>query len=338
MGDIYESTAVRAITDYAEFKRNPVTLQFREFAGEAVETLRSKGYDIACWDYYSLYHAVKPHTLRHMVESRVKNDGITGIIMYDFLPDVSDFEDVKCLWEEIQDAIDFTARETGKKLDLAVVQTPNSDYLGKRPEFARATFSMLKNEIQRAEIPDDERLGVILGEHGVPPGFAEHDTAHSYTMGHIRENILNYCVENIKGVRSGETEFVLSMNEFCNRPDDGHASTMERIYEFLEKGHKNIFICSYYFPYESNDLFRHLRHWGFDFDDWMGISHDEVKDLKKVLPDYRSEGTIKGARIIVTSSVLGRYEKDPDNPLIKEAHRYFLDAVVDLISKKFDTL
>jgi hypothetical protein len=113
---------------------------------------------------------------------------------------------------------------------------------------------------------------------------------------------------------------------------------MERIYEFLEKGFKNIIICSYYFPYEANDLFRHLRHWGFDFEEWMNIPHEETKALQKVLPNYRSEGIIRGTRIIITGSVLGRYEKDPDNPLLKEAYQYYLDALVDLISKKMETL
>jgi len=338
MGDIYESAAARLATDYGEFKRLPAMLQFREFAGEVVQTLKSKGYDIACWDYYSLYHAVKPDTLRYLVKSYAEKEEITGIVKYDFLPDVSDFEDVKCLWEEVQDVIDFVERETGRHLDLAVVQTSNGDFLGKRPEFARATFNLLRNEIQSSAIPDDVPLAVILGEHGVPPGFAEQDTPHSYTMPQIRENVLNYLSQNIHQLRSGKTEFALSMNEFCNRPDDGHASTMERVYEFLEKGFKNIIICSYYFPFESDDLFRHLRHWAFDFEEWMGIPHEEARALHKVLPNYRSEGTIKGARIIITGSVLGRYEKEPDNPLIKEAHQYYLDGVVDLIGKKLDTL
>ena len=338
MGDIYEITAARAATDYAEFKRHPVMLQFKAFAGEVVQSLRSKGYDIACWDCYSLYHATKPYTLRYLVKSYAEKEGITGIIMYNFIPDISDFEDVKCLWEEIQDAIDFVAKETTKHLDLAVVQTTNGDYFGKRPEFAHATFNLLKNEILSSGIPGDVPLALILGEHGCPPGFAEQDTAHSYTMPKIRENILNYLTLNIHQVRSGKTEFALSMNEFCNRPDDGHASTMERIYEFIEKGFKNIIICSYYFPYESNDLFRHLRHWGTDFEEWMNIPYGEAKALQKVLPDYRSEATIKGTRIIITGSVLGRYEKEPDNPLLKEAHQYYLDAVVDLIAKKIDTL
>ena len=157
-------------------------------------------------------------------------------------------------------------------------------------------------------------------------------------MARIRENVLNYIRQNINQVRSGKTELALSMNEFCNRPDDGHASTMERIYEFLEKGFKNIIICSYYFPYESNDLFRHLRHWAFDFEEWMNIPHDEVKALQKVLPNYRSEGSIKGARIIITGSVLGRYEKEPDNQLLKEANQCYVDAVVNLIAQKNETL
>ncbi len=196
----------------------------------------------------------------------------------------------------------------------------------------------MKNEIVSSGIPDSESLAVVLGEHGCPPGFAEQDTSHSYTMPRIRENVLNYMKENIGEVRSGKTEFALSMNEFCNRPDDGHASTMERIYEFLEKGFKNIIICSYYFPYESNDLFRHLRHWAFDFEDWMKIPHEESKALHKVLPNYRSEGTIRGSRIIITGSVLGRYEKEPENELLKQAHRYYLDAMVDLIARKLDSL
>jgi len=337
-GDIYETAAARLASDYGEFKRLPVMLQFRAFAKDVVETLRSKGYNIACWDCYSLYHAVKPHTLRYLVNYYVEKENITGILMYDFIPDVSDFEDVKCLWEEIQDAIDFVGKHTGKHIDLAIVQTTNSEFLGKRPEFAKATFNLLKNEILSSRIPDNEPLAVILGEHGCPPGFAEQDTSHSYTMPQIRENILNYFTQNIHKVRNGKTEFALSMNEFCNRPDDGHASTMERIYEFLEKGYKNIIICSYYFPYESNDLFRHLRHWAFDFEDWMNIPQEEAKTLQKVLPNYRSEGTIKGARIIITGSVLGRYEKEPNNPLLKEAYKYYLDAVVDLIAKKLESL
>ncbi len=338
MGDIYETAAARMATDYGEFKKHPVTLQFRAFIAEMVQTLRSKGYDIASWDYYSLYHAVKPKTLRYLVKHYAEKENITVILMCDFIPDVSDFEDVKCLWEEIQDAIDFVYMKTGKRLDLAVVQTVNSDFLGRRSEFAKATFNLLKNEIISSGIPDTESLAVILGEHGCPPGFAEQDTSHSYTMPQIRDNILNCMKKNIGEIRTGKTEFALSMNEFCNRPDDTHASTMERIYEFLEKGFKNIIICSYYFPYESNDLFRHLRHWAFDFEDWMNIPHEESRVLHKVLPNYRSEGTVRGTRIIITGSVLGRYEKEPENALLKQAHQYYLDAMVDLVAKKLDSL
>lgn len=339
LGDIYETTAARSATDFAEFKCHPASLQFKAFAAEVIQSLWSKGYkNIVSWDCYSLYHAFKPHTLRYLIKSCVEKKGITGIILYDLLPDVSDFEDVKCLWEETQDAIDFVKEKTGRLLDLAIVQTTNGDYFGKELGFAQATFNLLKHEIISSGIPDNVPLAVILGEHGVPPGFAEQDTPHSYTMPRIRDNILNYLKQNIVQIRSGITEFALSMNEFCNRPDDGHASTMERIYEFLEKGFKNIIICPYYFPYESNDLFRHLRHWAFDFEEWMNISEEETRGLRKIMPDYRSEGYLKGARIIITGSVLGRYEKEPHNFLLKEAYQFYVDTIVDLISKKINTL
>ena len=338
MGDLYESAAVRLSTDFAEFKVSPAFPQCRKFARDVFDTLQAKGHNIACHDYYSLYHACKPHTLRNMIRSYVENEGITGIVEFDFILDISDFEQTKCLWEEIKDAIEFVQGETGKTLTWTSVQATNTEILGEREEVAKASFNILENEIREVGIPDDAPLAVTLGEHGVPPGFAEHDTPHSNTMPRVRENVLNYFTNNISRVRSGKTEFALSMNEFTNRPDDGHASTMERIYEFLEKGYKYIILDSYYFPFESNDLQRHLRHWAFDFEDWMNISHEEVKPLLKVLPDYRSRGTIRGAQVFIPGSVLGRYEKEPDNPLIKEAYRLYHDAVVALISNKLDTL
>ncbi len=273
-----------------------------------------------------------------MIKSYVENEGITGIVEYDFIPDISDFENTKCLWEEIKDAIHFAEGETGKRLTWASVQATNTEILGERLEFAKASFNIVENEIKAAGIPDNEPLGVTLGEHGVPPGFAEHDTPHSNTMPRVRENILTYFTENISRVRSGKTEFVLSMNEFTNRPDDGHASTMERIYDFLEKGYKYIILNSYYFPFESNDLQRHLRHWAFDFENWMNISEEEVRPLRKVLPDYRSRGTIRGAKVFIPGSVLGRYEKESANPLIKEAYKLYCNAVVDQIARKLDSL
>jgi hypothetical protein len=42
--------------------------------------------------------------------------------------------------------------------------------------------------------------------------------------------------------------------------------------------------------------------------------------------------------VFIPGSVLGRYEKEPDNPLIKEAYKLYHDAVVDLIATKMDTL
>ena len=66
----------------------------------------------------------------------------------------------------------------------------------------------------------------------------------------------------------------------------------------------------------------------------MNIPPEETKALQKVLPNYRSEGTIRDTRIIITGSVLGRYEKEPDNPLFKEANQYYVDAIVNLIAKK----
>ncbi len=338
MGDIYESVAVRLATDFAEFKVSPAFPQCRSFSRDVFDKLQAKGYDIACLDYYSLYHACKPHTLRNMIRSYVENEGITGIVEFDFVLDVSDFEQTKCLWEEIKDAIEFVKGETGKSLSWATVQATNTEILGEREEAAKASFNILENEIKEAGIPDDAPLGVTLGEHGVPPGFAEHDTAHSNTMPRVRENMLNYFNSHISNVRSGKTEFALSMNEFTNRPDDGHASTMERVYEFLEKGYKYIILDSYYFPFESNDLQRHLRHWAFDFEEWMKIPHEEVKPLLKVLPDYRSRGTLRGTQVFIPGSVLGRYEKEPEKPLIKEAYNLYRDAVVDLIARKMDTL
>jgi hypothetical protein len=337
-GDIYEVAGVRLATDFAEFKVTPAFPQCRRLARDVFDTLKAKGYNIACLDYYSLYHACKPDTLRQMIKSYVEKEGITGIVEYDFILDISDFEQTKCLWEEAKDAIDFVERETGKRLSWTTVQATNTEVLGEREEAAKASFNILENEIKAAGIPDDAPLGVTLGEHGVPPGFAEHDTAHSNTMPRVRQNMLDYFTKNISRVRSGKTEFALSMNEFTNRPDDGHASTMERIYEFLEKGYKYIILDSYYFPFESNDLQRHLRHWAFDFDDWMNIPHEEVKPLQKVRPDYRSSGTIRGTQIFIPGSVLGRYEKEPDNPLIKEAYELYRDAVTDQIAKKLDSL
>jgi len=56
------------------------------------------------------------------------------------------------------------------------------------------------------------------------------------------------------------------------------------------------------------------------------------------LHNYRSDFNFRGTRIIVTGSILGRYEKDGKLPLVKEAYNIFKDSMVDTLRNKIDTL
>ena len=140
----------------------------------------------------------------------------------------------------------------------------------------------------------------------------------------------------LPGLRNGVTEYQLSMNEFNNHPDSWQPSSMERMIDYLHRGFDAIIFQPYYFTYETIDLFEHLRHWAFEVD---GIDyHHEFHGGHEILPDYRSDFDFRGTRIIITGSLLGRYEKDGSRPLVQEAYKLFKGSVADTIARKLDSL
>ena len=111
---------------------------------------------------------------------------------------------------------------------------------------------------------------------------------------------------------------------------------MEWMVDYLHRGFDTIIFQPYYFTYETIDLFEHLRHWVFEVD---GIDHHhEFHGGHEILPDYRSDFDFRGTRIIITGSLLGRYEKDGHLPLVQEAYTLFKDSVTETITKKLDSL
>ena len=76
--------------------------------------------------------------------------------------------------------------------------------------------------------------------------------------------------------------------------------------------------------------------YGFEVD---GIDHHhEFHGGHEILPNFRSDFDFRGTRIIITGSLLGRYEKDSNLPLVQEAYKLFKDSVADTVTKKLDSL
>jgi hypothetical protein len=260
---------------------------------------------------------------------------ISSVILCDFIADLSDFEDTKGMWEDVQTAIDLVEKETGKKLPLSIVYTTGGELIGTHPGFAEAALKMTGNELETCGIPDNAKVGLILGEHGVPPGNTEDDVI-GVNMERVRQNIRRVYDRSLSSLRKGNIEYRLGMNEFNNHPDSYQLSSMECMVDYLHRGFDVVIFQPYYFLNETIDLFEHLRHWAFEVD---GIDYDhEFHGGHEVLHNYRSDFNFRGTRIIVTGSILGRYEKDGKLPLVKEAYNIFKDSMVDTLRNKIDTL
>ena len=105
---------------------------------------------------------------------------------------------------------------------------------------------------------------------------------------------------------------------------------MECMIDYLHRGFDIIIFQPYYFINETIDLFEHLRHWAFEVD---GIDEKEFHGGHEIAHNYRSDFDFRGARIIITGSLLGRYEKDGNLPLVKEGYMLFKDSVAGTLMK-----
>ncbi|MCX8045108.1 MAG: hypothetical protein N3B18_13395, partial [Desulfobacterota bacterium] len=140
----------------------------------------------------------------------------------------------------------------------------------------------------------------------------------------------------LPSLRSGVTEFSLGMNEFNNHPDSWQMSSMENMIDYLHRGFDVIIFQPYYFTYETIDLFEHLRHWAFEVD---GIDYEkEMHGGHVIAQNYRSDFNFRGARIIITGSLLGRYERDGHLPHVQKAYRLFKESIVNTLAQKLEQL
>jgi len=335
--DIFEVFTARVISYYWEFAPLGGMRGWDQTQGiftDIMADLAKSGWNIP-WDTHSLLVGKKPVYLKEMIKKHLAENSITGVVLCDFISDLSDFEDTKALWEEVQEAIDLVEKETGKRLPLSIVYTTGGDIKGAHPDFAEAALCMTKNELATCDIPDDARVGLILGEHGYPPGNGDED-AIGINQEQVRLNMRRCYDREIANLRSGITEYQLGMNEFNNHPDSWQPSSMERMVDYLHRGFDTIIFQPYYFTYETIDLFEHLRHWAFEVD---GLDYErEFHGGHEILPNYRSDFDFRGTRIIITGSLLGRHEKDSGLPLVQQGYRLFKDSCVQTIVKKLETL
>ena len=335
--DIFEVFAARVVSYYWEF--DPLGGmrgwdQTQVIFKDIMSGLQKSGYDIP-WDVHSLLIGKKPTYLKEMIKKHLTENKITSVVLCDFITDLSDFEDTKGIWEEVQEAIDLVEKETGKKLPLSIVYTTGGELKGTHPGFAESALRITQNEIQTSGIPEDAKVGLIMGEHGYPPGNGEED-AIGINQEQVRQNIKRLYDKKIPQLRKGVTEYRLGMNEFNNHPDSWQPSSMEWMIDFLHRGFDAIIFQPYYFTNETIDLFEHLRHWAFEVD---GIDyHHEFHGGHEILPNYRSDFDFRGTRIIITGSVLGRYEKDSQLPLVKEAYNLLKDSTVHSLVQKLEAL
>jgi hypothetical protein len=335
--DIFEVFAARVISYYWQFDSlggMRAWDQTQVIFKDIMENLKKGGHDIP-WDVHSLIIGKRPAHLKNMIKKHVTENKISCVVLCDFITDLSDFEDTKGLWEEVQEAIDLVEKETGKRLPLSIVYTTGGDLKGTHPDFAEAALKMTRNEIETSGIPEDAKVGLIMGEHGYPPGNGEED-AIGINQERVRQNIRRVYDKAIPGLRKGVTEYQLGMNEFNNHPDSWQPSSMERMIDYLHRGFDAIIFQPYYFTYETIDLFEHLRHWAFEVD---GIDyHHEFHGAHEILPNFRSDFDFRGTRIIITGSLLGRYERDGNLPLVQEAYKLFKDSIADTLLKKLEQL
>ena len=188
--DIFEVFAAHVISNYCQFA--PVGGmrawdQTQMLFNDVIEDLRKKGFK-GPWEVHSLIIGKKPVYLVEKIKRHMEENNITGIVLYDYITDLSDFEDTKGMWEEAQHAIDIVEKETGKRLPLSIVNTTEGELLGAQPDFAEAAFRIARNEIETCGIGDDLKVGFILGEHGFPPGNGEDDVI-DVNMRRVRQNI-----------------------------------------------------------------------------------------------------------------------------------------------------
>lgn len=335
--DVFEVFAARVISYYHQFAPiggmrgwDLTQAMFKDI----METLGKSGFAIP-WDVHSLLIGEKPVYLKEMIKKHVKENKISAVVLCDFITDISDFEDTKAIWEEVQEAIDLVEKETGKKLPLHIVYTTGGDLKGDHPDFAEAALRMSRNELETCLIPQDAKVGFILGEHGYPPGNGEEDVI-GISMARIRKNMSRVYDRGLPQLRRGVTEYRLGMNEFNNHPDSWQMSSMEWMVDFLHRGFDTIVFQPYYFTYETIDLFEHLRHWAFEVD---GIDyHHEFHGGHEIHYNYRSDFSFRKARIIITGSLLGRHERDNHLPRVKEAYSLFKGSVVDTLLKHLNSL
>jgi hypothetical protein len=335
--DIYEVFATHIISNYWKFAPqggmrawDQTQMIFKDIMAD----IRNSGFNIP-WDVHSLLIGKKPSHLKEVIKRHVIENGVTSVVLCDFITDLSDFEDTKGMWEDVQIAIDLVEKETGKRLPLSIVYTTQGDLMGAHPGFAEAALRITRNEIETCHIPDKAKVGIILGEHGFPPGNGEDDVI-DMNMERVRQNMRNLYEKELPKLRQGTTEFSLGMNEFNNHPDSWQMSSMEYMVDYLHRGFDVIIFQPYYFINETIDLFEHLRHWAFEVD---GIDHEkEFHGGHEIAHNYRSDFGFRGARIIITGSVLGRYEKDGALPLVKEGYKIFKDSIVDTIRRKLSSL
>jgi hypothetical protein len=335
--DIFEVMAARVVSTYWTFDPFGGMRGWDQTQGifrDIMTVLEKGGWKIP-WDTHSLIIGKKPDYLKDMIKKHLTENKITSIVLCDFIADLSDFEDTKGIWEEVQEAIDLLEKETGKRLPLSIVYTTGGDIQGAHPGFAEAALRITKNELETCSIAEDAKVGFILGEHGYPPGNGEED-AIGINQEQVRQNMKRVYDREIGILRKGVTEYRLGMNEFNNNPDSWQPSSMECMVDFLHRGFDTVIFQPYYFTNETIDLWEHLRHWAFEVN---GIDYEhEFHGGHEMLPDYRSDFNFRGTRIIITGSLLGRYEKDGHLPLVKEGYQLFKDSVAQTIVKKLESL
>ena len=335
--DIFEVFAARVISYYYQFAPLGGMRgwdQTQIIVRDIMEDLRKNDFNIP-WEVHSLLIGEKPTYLKEMIKKRVVEDGITCVVLCDLIPDISDFEDTKGIWEEVQEAINLITKETGKKLPLSIATTTAGNLIGAHPDFAQAAVRMTRNEFETCRIPESAKVGLILGEHGYPPGNGEEDVI-GINMASIRENIRQAYDRVLPTLRKGITEYRLGMNEFNNNPDSWQMSSMEWMIDNLHRGFDTIIFQPYYFTHETIDLFEHLRHWAFEVD---GLDYEhEFHGGHELAYNYRSDFNFRRTRIILTGSIMGRHERDRNLPLVQEAYRLYRGSIVDLLLKKLNSL
>ena len=336
MPDIYEVFAARVMKCYWKFDPAGVRAweQARNLFKDIMADLRSCGYDLP-WEAHSTLIGKKPTHLKDLIKKQLAENNITGIVLSDLLTEVLDFDGTKGIWEDVQEAIDLVEQETGRKLPLSIACTTGGAMNGSHPDFAESALRMTENEITTAGIPNSAKVGLILCEHGYPPGLVDEDIGGS-NLTEIRRNIQQAYHKALPALRGGRTEYRFGMNSFNSHPGSGQMSTMEWLVDYLHRGFDTVILQPYYFPNETFELFDDFRHEAFDI---AGIDDEqELRQGFEILENYRTDFTFRGARIIMTGSLLGRYEKDGHLPLIQEAYSLYKNCLTDAVMQKLRSL